>query len=75
MSLRGSAFRSIAAAQTIEKQHQLVRIGLGYECKQIQTDLKLPHQKEGEGPVHAALQDENAVREFGGLRDLQIFLC
>lgn len=39
------------------------------------TNLNPPHQIGDEDSVDDALDDENTVGEFGGLCDLQIFLC
>lgn len=80
-SLRGSAFLSFPARQMIEKQtrrhrsrSRLYRVSQAKK-KKIHPNLQLPHQKDDEDPVDEALEDENAVGEFGGLRDLQVVLC
>ncbi len=41
----------------------------------MRANLKLPHQERHTGSIEAALDDENDVREFGCLRDPQIFFC
>lgn len=39
------------------------------------TNLKLPHHNQNKGSVQDALDDDDAVGEFGPLCDLHIFLC